>query len=215
VRVPDEAGNGKAKVTVSFAAWKVRPVKATTTEVTVGEKHVDGNEGVKATSPKEKQKKKGSQQGSIRVKVDGRDATPEEKEAFGALLTHLFSQAINQAVKQSMDEASERLHLDDIEKKLIFGQHMFEPAKGGTISVYLVRPGKPLEKPQLTVLTLKDKPFLRFARTIGPVHQPIAVVTRTALVNGQLSISELFLVYDPDGEWKQQDASKRIESLRE
>jgi hypothetical protein len=38
VRVPDEAGNGKAKVKISFEAWKVRPVKATTTEITVGDK---------------------------------------------------------------------------------------------------------------------------------------------------------------------------------
>jgi hypothetical protein len=38
VRVPDEAGNGKAKVTVSFAAWKVRNAKPSTREVSVGEK---------------------------------------------------------------------------------------------------------------------------------------------------------------------------------
>jgi hypothetical protein len=38
VRVPEEAANGKAKVTVSFAAWKVRDVKSSTTEVAVGEK---------------------------------------------------------------------------------------------------------------------------------------------------------------------------------
>ena len=37
VRVPDEAGNGKAKVTVSLA-WKGRDVKPTTREVTVGDK---------------------------------------------------------------------------------------------------------------------------------------------------------------------------------
>jgi hypothetical protein len=38
VRVPEEAANGKAKVTVSFAAWKVRDVKPSTTEVAVGAK---------------------------------------------------------------------------------------------------------------------------------------------------------------------------------
>jgi hypothetical protein len=38
VRVPEDAADGKAKVTVSFAAWKVRDVKPSTTEVTVGEK---------------------------------------------------------------------------------------------------------------------------------------------------------------------------------
>jgi hypothetical protein len=37
VRVSDEAGNGKAKATVSFAAWKVREVRPSTTEVWVGE----------------------------------------------------------------------------------------------------------------------------------------------------------------------------------
>jgi hypothetical protein len=38
VRVPDEAGNGKAKVTVSFAAWKVREARPSTREVWVGER---------------------------------------------------------------------------------------------------------------------------------------------------------------------------------
>jgi hypothetical protein len=38
VRVPDEAANGKAKVTVSFPAWTVRQVKPSTTEVAVGAK---------------------------------------------------------------------------------------------------------------------------------------------------------------------------------
>jgi hypothetical protein len=38
VRVPEEAANGKAKVTVSFAAWKARDVKSSTTEVAVGDK---------------------------------------------------------------------------------------------------------------------------------------------------------------------------------
>jgi hypothetical protein len=42
VRVPEEAGNGKAKVTVSFAAWKVRDAKPSTTEVTVGDQPADG-----------------------------------------------------------------------------------------------------------------------------------------------------------------------------
>jgi hypothetical protein len=41
VRVPDEAGNGKAKVTVSFAAWKGQKAKPTTKEVPVGEKAAD------------------------------------------------------------------------------------------------------------------------------------------------------------------------------
>jgi hypothetical protein len=51
VRVPDEAGNGKAKVRISFEAWKVRPVLATTTEITVGEKPADGSDGLKAVPP--------------------------------------------------------------------------------------------------------------------------------------------------------------------
>ena len=38
MRVPEEAADGKAKVTVSFAAWKVRDVKPSTTEVAVGAK---------------------------------------------------------------------------------------------------------------------------------------------------------------------------------
>ena len=38
MRVPEEAANGKAKVTVSFAAWKDRDVKSSTTEVAVRDK---------------------------------------------------------------------------------------------------------------------------------------------------------------------------------
>jgi hypothetical protein len=35
VRVPDEAGLGKAKVTFSFAAWKEGKVASTTVEIPV------------------------------------------------------------------------------------------------------------------------------------------------------------------------------------
>jgi hypothetical protein len=38
VGVPDEAANGKAKVTVSFAAWKLREARSSTREVWVGER---------------------------------------------------------------------------------------------------------------------------------------------------------------------------------
>jgi hypothetical protein len=37
VRVPDEAGNGKAKVTFSFADWKEGHVAPTTFEVPITE----------------------------------------------------------------------------------------------------------------------------------------------------------------------------------
>jgi hypothetical protein len=46
VRVPEEAADGKAKVFVSFAAWKVRDVKSSTTELAV------------ITKPKEKKVEK-------------------------------------------------------------------------------------------------------------------------------------------------------------
>jgi hypothetical protein len=36
VRVPDEAGDGKATVTVSFPAWTVREVRPSTRAVWVG-----------------------------------------------------------------------------------------------------------------------------------------------------------------------------------
>jgi hypothetical protein len=35
VRVPEEAGNGKAKVTYSFDSWKEGKVKATTIEIPI------------------------------------------------------------------------------------------------------------------------------------------------------------------------------------
>jgi hypothetical protein len=37
VRVPDEAGNGKAKATISFAAWKKVTVAPTTIDVPITE----------------------------------------------------------------------------------------------------------------------------------------------------------------------------------
>jgi hypothetical protein len=40
VRVPDEAGSGKAKVTVSFADWKEGKVVPATIEVPIGEREV-------------------------------------------------------------------------------------------------------------------------------------------------------------------------------
>jgi hypothetical protein len=35
VRVPDEAGNGKAKLTISFAAWKEGNVFSSTVELPI------------------------------------------------------------------------------------------------------------------------------------------------------------------------------------
>ena len=37
VRVPDEAGNGTAKITLSFSAWKERAVAPATFEVPIGQ----------------------------------------------------------------------------------------------------------------------------------------------------------------------------------
>lgn len=53
MRVPDEAANGKAKVTVSFAAWKVREVKPSTAEVLVGENQPAGDKAADKTGDKQ------------------------------------------------------------------------------------------------------------------------------------------------------------------
>ena len=45
MRVPEEAGNGKAKVTYSFDAWKEGKVKATTIEIPI--KDAEGEKGGK------------------------------------------------------------------------------------------------------------------------------------------------------------------------
>jgi hypothetical protein len=41
VRVPDEAGDGRAKVTLSFEAWPGGKVAATTVEAVVGDARED------------------------------------------------------------------------------------------------------------------------------------------------------------------------------
>jgi hypothetical protein len=45
VRVPDEAGLGKAKVTFSFNAWKEGKVAASTVELPVVEPKADKKDG--------------------------------------------------------------------------------------------------------------------------------------------------------------------------
>jgi hypothetical protein len=42
VRVPDEAGDGKARVTFSFAAWKAGRVATSTVEIPVVESSGEG-----------------------------------------------------------------------------------------------------------------------------------------------------------------------------
>jgi hypothetical protein len=47
VRVPDEAGHGKAKVTYSFDAWKEGRVASTTIEIPVREPESEKEAGKK------------------------------------------------------------------------------------------------------------------------------------------------------------------------
>jgi hypothetical protein len=52
VRVPAEAGNGKAKVTVTFGDWKEATVAPVTFEVNVGDAPVAPNNADKAAKSK-------------------------------------------------------------------------------------------------------------------------------------------------------------------
>jgi hypothetical protein len=156
-------------------------------------------------------------QGSVRVTIDGKDATPEEEAVWAAILNELLCQAIKEAVQQGMEEVCKKLNIsDDMERKLIFRAFQMEGQGDGegTLSVYLIRPGKAFEMPQLIVLTADGKPFVRLTRVIGQVHRPLALVTGSWLVEGRPSFSEMFLVYDETGEWKQQVSSKRTDDLK-
>lgn len=153
---------------------------------------------------------------TITVEIDGKAATPAEKEAFGALAKQLFSDAIGKAMQKSLVEMCRKLGIeDDVEGGLLSAlPKVGEAGPADALnSIYLIRPGKGSEPPQTIVLVVKDKPFIRLTRANAPVERPVAIVTVTTVKDGQPSISEWFLVHEADGKWKKQRASSRTEVM--
>src|SRR5215471_14162526 len=77
-------------------------------------------------NPPRIEEKAQSEQGTVAVTIDGKDATPEEQEAFTALAKKLLSDAIAKTVNEGVKELLEKLEITDpIEADLLgvpFGQ---------------------------------------------------------------------------------------------
>jgi hypothetical protein len=156
--------------------------------------------------------------GSFTVTIDGREATPEEQEAFHASTRQLLSDAIVKTVNEFSRQFVEKLEINDpIEKELIPVLNAFGPNTTNTAelwSVDLIRPQKECKEPNTIVLLREGKPFFRFTRATGPGERPVAFMTVTSLKDGQLAQEELFLVYGSDGKWKQFRPRERKETLK-
>jgi hypothetical protein len=156
-----------------------------------------------------------SEQGTITVTIDGREATPEEAEAFGALGKKLLSDAIHDAINEGFQRLLEKLDITDpIEIELFSVSFGPETSRGDELwSVYLIRPGVETKEPRTIVLLRDGKPIVRFTRVTGAAERPIAIMSVTSLRDGRLSQTETLLVHT-DGKWKQYRPSERIENVK-
>lgn len=156
-----------------------------------------------------------SSKGTITVTIDGREATPEEAEAFGALGKNLLSDAIHKAINDGLQEFLKKLDIiDPIESDLFSVSFGNETSGGDELwSVYLIRPSKETKAPRTTVLSRDGKPIIRFTRAIAPMERPLAIMTQTFTKDGHLTQRETFLVHSDD-KWKQYRPSERNESMK-
>jgi hypothetical protein len=152
---------------------------------------------------------------TIRVTIDGREATPAEAEAFGALGRKLVSDAIHKAPNEGAQELLKKLDISDpMETELLSVSFGPETSGGdGLWSVHLIRPAKETKEPRTIVLTRGGKPIIRFTRATAPVERPVAIMTLTVTKDGHPTQTETFLVHS-DGKWKQYRPSERSESLK-
>jgi hypothetical protein len=153
---------------------------------------------------------------TITVTIDGREATPEEKEAFGALGKKLLSDAIVKSVNDGVKEVLKKLDItDQIEAELFSVSFGPETSTRDELwSVYLIRAGNEIKEPRTTSILRDGKPIVRFTRATAPVERPIAVMNMTGTKDGRLTQADMFLVYGNDGKWKQYRPSERKENLR-
>jgi hypothetical protein len=151
--------------------------------------------------------------GTFSVTIDGREATPVEREAFRAFFSHAFTEAIY----KSYQEALQKLDITEpMEKELLgvsFGPD--QPSGNGTMSIWLIRPGKNIEAPRTTVLGNDDRLVFRFTRVVAPVERPLAIMTFTGTKDGRPTRAERFLVYGTDGKWKPYRPSERTVTLKD
>jgi hypothetical protein len=150
------------------------------------------------------------------ITIEGKGLPPEVKEVIAAHVKRLLSEAIGQAVREGWKEVLQKLKLaDEIETKL-FSQEFELGGPDGEEEVWaisLIKPAEEVRKPELTVLNRDGKPLFRFTRAFAPVDSPIAIVNWTRVIDGRPVQSELLLVYEKDGKWKQHPASERTEHL--
>lgn len=158
--------------------------------------------------------KSDSEKGAITVTIDGREATPEEAEAFGSLGKKLLSNAIHKAINDGFQEFLEKLDITDPIESDLFSVSLGPETSGGEElwSVYLIRPAKETNEPRTIVLSRDGKPIIRFTRASAPVERPIAIMSVTSRKDGRLSQTETFLVHS-DGKWKEYRPSERSENL--
>jgi hypothetical protein len=156
-----------------------------------------------------------SEKETMTVTIDGRDATPVEKAAFGAWTKKLLSDAIHKAINKGIEDFFQKLEINDpIEMELFSVPFGRETSEGDLLwSVYLIRPGKEVLEPRTTTIMRDGKPVIRFTRAIAPVERPVAIMSLTCTNEGRLSQIDAFLDY-VDGKWKQYRPSERIESLK-
>src|SRR5262245_1277053 len=94
--------------------------------------------------------KSDSRKGTIAVTIDGRDATPEETEAFVALTKKLLSDAIGKAINEASQELLKKLDVaDPIDIDLFSISFGPETSDGNELwTVYLIRPAKEIKEPR-------------------------------------------------------------------
>jgi hypothetical protein len=146
-----------------------------------------------------------------------------EQKALGAFAEKLFTDALNNALKEGREKLLKKLEITDpMEAALFSGSLVPEPSnsdeKLGEVvlwSVYLVQPGKETKEPRTIALLLEGKPFIRFTRTTAPVDSPMAVMSMTGTMDGRLTQSEILLIYTRDRKWKKFPSSERKANLRD
>lgn len=166
-----------------------------------------------ATSPSNSQPE--FRKGTITVTIDGREATLEETEVFGAMGKKLLSEAIHKVINETSTELLKKLDIADPIETDLFSVSFGPETSGGDElwCVYLIRPAKEIKEPRTIVLLRDGKPIIRFTRATAPVERPLAIMSLTSTNGGSLSQTETFLVHI-DGKWKQYRPSECKESLK-
>jgi hypothetical protein len=150
------------------------------------------------------------------ITVEGKGLPPEVKEAIAARVERLLTEAVDQAIREGWKEVCQKLKLADEIETSLFSQEFELGGPDGeneVWSIYLIKPAKEARQPELTILKRDGKPVLRFTRAFAPMDRPVAIVTWTRVIDGRPVQSELMLVYEKDGKWKQHRGTERTEHL--